>query len=490
MKHGKRAWGVVVVGSLFVGAFAACKGSSVSPGSDGGSGSSFPYSGPSCSGAAYGDTCWSCAEANCAPGCLANDCSNYFSCYCACGGGDAQCAQECAAQVSPACTTCLENIGTCETQSCQSACQASGSSSGTSGGGSGGGSGGISGSSSGGGSDSCSSVGSCIHPPAKPGGPTVGASAPEHNYAIRQLFLGDTDRSGNPSATAWESFGYDLDGLVTTAESTDVCTLLPGSSKQVQVDGNGGIDNAWGSQIIPIWETLDSTYSQTINSDIQSGALTEMTTVFGFDDSAGNTTTATGLHGVELIGGQTAGTPAWTVGTHWPILPGDLTCGPSCPSGSDPVQLAQMQFPAAYQANGTFVSGAAIPLQFVTLLFSGSYTVPIHSAVVTFQPSMPGAVTNGTIAGAMLTSEYVSALQQAAGAISTSLCSGSAFESIAMQLEQASDIVLSGETLSNSAGVQCNAISIGLGFDATEIAIPAAADVTAAPPPPVDPCGG
>jgi len=70
-------------------------------------------------------------------------------------------------------------------------------------------------------------------------------------------------------------------------------------------------------------------------------------------------------------------------------VPEDLTCGPNCPGGSDPVQLAQMQFPAAYQTSGTFVSGTPIPLQFEALFGTTSYTVPIRSAVVTFQASVP-----------------------------------------------------------------------------------------------------
>ena len=241
---------------------------------------------------------------------------------------------------------------------------------------------------------------------------------------------------------------------------------------------------------MPIWTTLDSTYSQTINNSIQTGTWAQMATVFGFDDSAGNMTSATGLRGVELIGGMTSAPPTWDMNTHWPIVPEDLTCGPNCPGRSDPVQLAQMQFPAAYQTSGTFVSGTPFPLQFEALFGTTSYTVPIRSAVVTFQASMPGAVTNGTIAGAILTSDYVQALQAAAGSISTSLCSGSAFQSIATQIEQASDIVVNSQTISNQSGTTCNAISVGLGFSATEIAIPTAADVTGPTPPPVNPCGG
>jgi hypothetical protein len=114
----------------------------------------------------------------------------------------------------------------------------------------------------------------------------------------------------------------------------------------------------------------------------------------------------------------------------------------------------------------------------------------LHSAVVTFDPQMPGSVTNGTIAGVLNTMEMIVAFQQVAGHISTSLCSGSAFQSIAAQIEQTSDMIVSGSTVSNTPGTTCNGISIGIGFDATEIALPTPADIAPPQPPPVDPCAG
>jgi hypothetical protein len=42
--------------------------------------------------------------------------------------------------------------------------------------------------------------------------------------------------------------------------------------------------------------------------------------------------------------------------------------------------------------------------------------------------------------------------------------------------------------VSNSAGTACNGISIGLGFDATEIAAPTAADIEAVQPAAANPC--
>jgi hypothetical protein len=369
------------------------------------------------------------------------------------------------------------------------ACSSSSSSASSSGGGSGGG--------SSGGADLCASLpsGSCNDPPTKPTSGTPASTTP-HNYALHQLVLGDTDRSGNPSTTAWQDFGYDLDGKITTQSSTDVCTLVAGSSKQVQVDGTKGIDNSFGSQIMPIIGTLDSTASQTLNTAIAGGSFTIMTYVVGFDDSAGNTTTAAGLTGVLLAGGKYSadgGAPAWDTTTVWPVLPdpGLITgCSATagCPSGTDPVKDAVIQFNGAFQTKGEFVSGAPNPLTLSLSIGGQTLSLDIASAVISFDPSSPGSVTNGTIAGVLDTQDLISGLMNVAGNISTSLCSGSAFQSIAMQIEQTSDIVLNGTTVSNPAGTTCNAISIGLGFNSTEIAVPSV--IAPGSPPTPSKCDG
>ena len=63
--------------------------------------------------------------------------------------------------------------------------------------------------------------------------------AAAHNYAVRKLYLGDTDRTGIINSDAWKAFGYDLDGLVATAQSTNVCTLVAGAPIATQQDGKG-----------------------------------------------------------------------------------------------------------------------------------------------------------------------------------------------------------------------------------------------------------
>jgi hypothetical protein len=362
------------------------------------------------------------------------------------------------------------------------------------GGGSGGGS-----SSGGGGGDSCSSPGvQCTVQPASPSGASA-ATGGAHNYAVHQLYLGDTDRTGVTNSDAWKSYGYNLDNLVTTKTSTDVCSLAAGASKTTQVDGNGGIDNSFGENILPIIiTTAGSDAGQRINTALQGGSFTIMTYVKGFDDSSGNKTNATGITGLLLAGGNYSkatdgGTPSWDTNTHWPILPvlmNGCTVSTGCPAGTDPLTAAQITFPKAYQANGTFVNGSPGDLDLNLSIGGETIDVKVHSALITFDPKSPGAVTNGTIAGVLVSQELVNSLQQVAGRISTSLCSGSAFQSIAQQILQASDIIIDpgSGAVSNTSGQSCNGISIGLGFEGTEIAVPTPADIVAPQAPSPDPC--
>ncbi len=349
------------------------------------------------------------------------------------------------------------------------------------------------------GGDTCSSPGAncVVQPPAPSGGSPTSAS---HNYAMHKLYLGDTDRQGVSNTDAWKSFGYNLDNLITTKASTDVCTLSPGAAKTTQVDGTGGIDNSFGENILPIIiTTAGSDAAQKINTSIQAGSFTIMTYITGFNDAAGNTSSATGLKGILLAGGNYAdlhdgGAPSWDTTTHWPILPtlmnGCSDGTTACPPGTDPTTAAQIQFNSAYQANGTFVNGSPANLTLNLSIGGETISVNVRSALITFQPSSPGSVTNGTIAGVLVAQELVNSLQAVAGRISTSLCSGSAFQSIATQILQASDIVIdqSSGAVSNTAGTACNGISIGLGYDATEIAAPTSADIIPPQAPTPNPC--
>jgi hypothetical protein len=315
-------------------------------------------------------------------------------------------------------------------------------------------------------------------PPAKP---TAGAttSKDEHNFALHVLFLGDTDRNGTASGTAWKAIGYNLDGKVTTKDSTDVCSLASGASKTTQVDGNTGIDNSFGENILPIiLTTAGSDASKKINDSIAKGSFTVMVDSVGL--SSDPKQTATGLSGALYAGGtfdqaDSGAKPTFTTADNWPVRPELLV-------GGD-IKSPKVKFGDAYVVDGKFVNGSPGELTLNLAIGGVALDLAIHSAVITFDHAAATKAINGTIAGVINTEELITGLKTVAGRISTSLCTGSAFESIAQQIRQASDIMSDG---SNASGKACNGISIGLGFTADEIGKPSAIAPLATPT--VDPC--
>jgi hypothetical protein len=324
-------------------------------------------------------------------------------------------------------------------------------------------------------------------PPTKPSGPATTATTTE-TFAVQTLLLGEAPRSGGaPSNTAWKDYGYNLDSKTTTKTSTDVCTLHTGAPTANQVDGNNGIDNAFGSVILPIIETAASlpTPSQTISQAIDKGDFTIQLSITGLDDTA--TQTATGLKGqLYASGAYPGGTPAFDSTTDWPVSalllndPNDISKG------------SKIQFNDAYISNGTFVSGdlstGGITVS-ISLVFQGvPLTLSVNHAVITFDHTTANDAANGTIAGVIDTEQLITGLKSVAGRISASLC-GTAFDGIADQIRQASDIMKDG---SNKAGTPCDGISIGLGFVGKKIANPTkiAVDDGSVPPDPCTSSGG
>src|SRR5207244_3382579 len=94
------------------------------------------------------------------------------------------------------------------------------------------------------------------------------------------------------------------------------------------------------------------------------------------------------------------------------------------------------------------------------------------------------STTNGIIAGVLPVEPLINELQKIAGTFSKDLCMGSTFQSIAEQLRQQADMNSDG---TNTPGKDCDAISIGLGFEGKAVQLGAIAP-KAMPKP--DPCTG
>jgi hypothetical protein len=109
--------------------------------------------------------------------------------------------------------------------------------------------------------------------------------------------------------------------------------------------------------------------------------------------------------------------------------------------------------------------------------------LPLNHAILTMDlaPDRSSA-SMGVIAGILEVEAFIEEMRQMAGAFDPALCEGTTFDSLADQLRQSADILSDG---TQDPAKTCDAISVGMGFEASAVQLgPVAAPV----PPPLDPC--
>lgn len=311
-------------------------------------------------------------------------------------------------------------------------------------------------------------------PPAAEGAPTTASD--ERTFALRELHLGEADRSGNKNKDAWKDFGYNLDGQITvvndpkSADLAKVCNRAQGAPATVHNDGNQGIDNAFGKEILKLLDPFAPTPSKSISDAIAKGDFTILLKIKGLTDDANQTNT--GLSGTLLVGGEfdTADppkTPTFTQADDWPFR-----------------ASPQVPITGAYINKGVFVNGAGGATVELALSISGqSLKLTINKAIITFKHQPPNDIVDGTIAGVLSTEEFVNGISSVAGRFSPELCSGTTVEGIKDSIRQASDMLADG---SQKSGVACTGISVGIGFTGKRVGNPTKTAPEGTPP--ADPC--
>lgn len=298
-------------------------------------------------------------------------------------------------------------------------------------------------------------------PPARPDAPAT-TSTTKRNFAIAELFLGDTDTAYAASGDAWKKFGYNLDKIATTGASTDSCSPVGTSSKSDLADGDNGVDNAFGNTIMKYLVQLKATSSKQVTDGLKKGDFTVMMNVAGLTDDPSQS--ATGLSGEIFAGGKfEGGAPTFTPADDWPVRP-ELLSGGKLEGGS------LVKLTNGFVKDGVYVSGDPTDVQ-LSLSFGGvAIQIAIHHAVISFKHSAPSEAIDGVVAGVIDTEELVEVIAKAAPFLTSSACPGSSLlDTIKEVVRSASDIMSDG---SNKAGVPCNGISIGIGFRAKEIGQP------------------
>jgi hypothetical protein len=334
----------------------------------------------------------------------------------------------------------------------------------------GGGSGGVGLGGSGGTGGTPEPIGAQPPPPPDDGIPGDG---PGYAFVIDELFVGDKNSSGSPDPGAWKTLGFNLDNLISTTQSNDLCQPQAGGSpNSIYPDGDDGIDNAWGKLQLPIWSGLSADFSDQINEAIDDGEQTYLIEV----PALGIAPNYVGLEGRFFIAAPLGGTPTFDGSDVWPIG------GQSLNDLNDP-SSAKWAFASSYVNSHTFVASPAGDIEIALSFGLGDMPLIIHHAVVamTMTPDR-SAVTQGVIGGVIDAEEYIQAMQQVAGSFDPGLCSGTTFDSLADQIRQSTDILIDG---TQDPSQTCNGISIGLGFTASAVQL---GGVAAPPPPPPNPC--
>lgn len=296
--------------------------------------------------------------------------------------------------------------------------------------------------------------------PPPPGPAAMPDGAGTVTFAIRKLYLGTTRRDGTPDrAKAWRSYGYDIDGRISTASSTDLCMPAGNASPAtVYPDGDDGIDNNFGKLVLPILLGVSSDVETRTNSALAGGTGT--TSLFTLQ-MLGARADYNPQPGLYYIGMPLGSAPKFDGTDRFDVSGGSV-------SDATDITTANVTFPMAYLVGNIWVAtGGTV----VVLPALGGTVVPlvIHRATISMRLSADRAsATDGTIAGVLVTADLQYAFGRLAGAFDHSFCDpkNPTLQSIVMQIGQASDILSDG---SQDPTRSCDGISIGLGFEAAKV---------------------
>lgn len=313
-----------------------------------------------------------------------------------------------------------------------------------------------------------------LHPPPRPS--AVASGGVRKWFVIDHLYLGTQNRStGSSSPNAWQDLGYDLDDRITTADDSKIsnnsCHRRAGSPSGILRDGTGGIDNNWGAHVMQVVKALRSDAEDLANTNLADGKTTLLLVL---DNVAGDDNAA--VPGAIYVTSPLATPPRFDGSDRYPVLSTSLVDGTS-------IDRPLTSFPKGYMSAGVWVSGdrgtdaARIPVPFA----GGSLDLPLESAIISMRVSDGTA---GVVSGATRDTALEDAIKPWAEALG--ICPGNAtYDQVVSTLTQSVDLVSGAPQLQNTS-IECNALSIGLGFNA--VAVQPSTSVVTPPTPPPSPC--
>lgn len=282
-----------------------------------------------------------------------------------------------------------------------------------------------------------------------------GPDCPTHEgtvFAVTKLFMGD----GNSGQ--WKKFGFNIDGKESIAASQDLCK--PNSDGQpgvVYPDGDDGIDNAFGKNLLPLILGLYPEWVNDMNFSLSNGdfnVLLKMECLTPTGDVPAMTT--------KLFGATPLGvTPKFDGTDVWPVQP-ELLGNPLDPTSSTVVFNGSSVTGQLFDSGkGTFI--LTVPVY--TETDQASIKLTLHSAKTTMilSPDRKSA-TGGMVGGVLNTQEFEAEIKKIGKLLE--LCDNSLLDSLITALKQASDIMTDGSQDPNKT---CDGVSMGFGFEMKEV---------------------
>ena len=274
-------------------------------------------------------------------------------------------------------------------------------------------------------------------------------------FVVNKLFFGE----GNSGQ--WKKVGLNLDGLASTGASKDVC--LPnagGMAGTAYPDGEDGVDNSFGKNLLPTLLSVDPTWVTDVNDGAQKGFFNVLMKLYCLPPTGDVPEFTT-----KLFGGTTLGkTPKFDGTDLWPVSP-ELLTNPLDPESSsisfEHSSVVGSKFDSG--KNGTFILTIPVTIKGK----SASIKLTLYSATATMTLSEDRkSATGGTIGGVLNTEEFVAEVKKIG--VLLDFCGNALFDGIITQVRQASDIMADG---TQDPTKICNGISMGLGFEMKEAQI-------------------
>ena len=231
-----------------------------------------------------------------------------------------------------------------------------------------------------------------------------------------------------------------------------------GSPGTAYPDGEDGIDNSFGKNLLPQILSLYPTWVSDINARILEGYFNVLFKLDCLPDAGDAPVFTTKLFGGTAL----ANTPKFDGTDLWPVAP-ELLTDPTDPDSSAIV------FNDCSVKGSTFDSGKTgtfiLTVPLMTVSKSTSIKLTAYAARITWELSADRkSATKGVIGGVLDTEELITEVNKVGALLD--LCQSSIFEGLLSQIRQASDIMADG---TQDPTKTCNGISIGLAFELKEV---------------------